>query len=88
MICVKVLCDEKIISGSQDGEIRIWCLRTNSCLQTINAHSDKIREIKMLSNNQVVSCSIEKTIKVWDLTSAGCIKTFQSENAVSSINVL
>ncbi len=88
MCCIKVLSSEKIISWSHDGELRIWCLKTKSCYQTINAHSKEIREILVLSENQVTSCSDEKTIKIWHLVSASFIKTIQSENEVISIDVL
>ena len=87
MICFKVLCEEKIISGSYDGKIRIWYLKTNTCIQTINAHLDAITEIQVISDNQVASCSDDKTIKIWDLVSASCIKTIQSEKDISSIYV-
>ena len=63
-------------------ELRIWCLKTNSCIKTIDAHSEYIREIKLLNDNQVASCSYDKTTKIWDLTTGSCIKTLQSENAI------
>ena len=79
--------EERIISGSEYGELRIWCLKTNSYIQTINSHSATISEIQVLTDNQVASCSWNKTIKIWDFTSASCIKTFQRENVVTSIDV-
>jgi len=82
------LCEKKIISGSYDGEIRIWCLERKRCIQTVNAHSDAIREIQVLSDKLVASCSIDKTIKIWNLASGRCIKTLQNENPVISIEVL
>jgi len=60
--CIKIFSEERIISGSEDGELKIWCLKTNSCIQTINAHSKIIREIQILSDNQVASCSYDKRI--------------------------
>ena len=84
--CIKVLSEERIISGSKDGEIIIWCLKTNGCIQTINAHEDGVTEIQVLSDDHVVSCSVDKTIKIWNLNSANCIKTIQREHAISSID--
>jgi WD40 repeat protein len=69
------LCEKKIISGSYDGEIRIWCLERKRCIQTVNAHSDAIREIQVLSDKLVASCSIDKTIKIWDQDAAETLKS-------------
>ena len=85
--CIKFLSEERNISGSENGELRIWCLRTNSCIQTINAHSATITEIQVLNDNQVASCSYAKTIKIWDLTSSSCIETFQRESLFESLDV-
>ena len=84
--CIKVLPEERVISGSKDGEIKIWCLKTNGCIQTINAHEDLVREIQVLSDESVVSCGNDKKIKIWDLASASCIKTMKREDEVSSID--
>jgi len=32
----KVLYEEKIITGIDDGKLNIWCLKTNSCINAIN----------------------------------------------------
>jgi len=84
--CIKILSDERIISGSEDKTMKIWCLKTNSCIITINGHSDAIRGIQVLPGDKVASCSNDKTFKIWDLASASCVKTFQSESGILSIN--
>ena len=86
VFCIKVLAEDRIISGSFDKTISIWCLKTNSCIYTIVGHSDSVTGILVLSDEKLMSCSIDKTIKIWDLASASCIKTFQSEFPILSIN--
>ena len=81
------MCDERIISGLKDKTTKVWCLKTNTCIQTINAHSHTITGLQVLSDDQVSSCSINKTIMIMDLASANCLKKLQSEDLILSINV-
>ena len=85
MISIRVLSEEKIISRSWGKTIKVWSLKSNSCVKRINAHSDIITDIKLLSDEKVVSCSEDKTIKTWYLDSATCIKTFEQIDEISSI---
>jgi len=85
--CIQCISNQRIISGSDDKTIRVWCLKTNTCIQIINGYSHGVRGIQMLANEIAVSCSDDKTIKIWDLTTTVCIKIFQSENDISSIDL-
>ena len=38
---IKVLSFERFISGSDNGELRIWCLETNGCIKINNAKINK-----------------------------------------------
>jgi len=35
VLCVEVLCNERIISSSADKTIKIWNVKTGNCLQTL-----------------------------------------------------
>jgi len=50
--CIHVLREDRIISGSLNGEIRVWCLKTNRCIKTINADPIEIKGIQVLNDNQ------------------------------------
>ncbi len=51
--CIHVLREDRIISGSLNGEIRVSCLKTNRCIKTINADPIEITGIQVLNDNQV-----------------------------------
>ena len=61
--------------GSLDGTLKIWCLETNSFLQTLIAESISfeiifsypILGVHLLSNKKVLSYGTEYTFKIWDL---------------------
>ena len=53
---LKKLTPNLIASGSYR-VIKIWCMITGVCQQTINAHSEWVYGIVYLSNEHMVSCS-------------------------------
>lgn len=72
---IEILADYKLVTGAWDGTIKIWDLNTNSCVSTLNGHTNWIASFKLLSTDKLISCSGDQTIKIWDLYSLECIKT-------------
>ena len=66
----------KVISGNEDGSIKVWNLITGECLKTIKEHTKFINNIKLISFDTFSSCSDDKKIKLFDLNTFNCIKTF------------
>ena len=55
-----------ILSGSCDGEIKIWSLASRECLTTINAHSGFVRGLCMNSEGtRFISVGGDQVIKQW-----------------------
>lgn len=55
-----------LMSGSCDGEIKIWNLSSQKCLQTLNAHDGFVRGICMnQAASMLFSCGNDKIIKHW-----------------------
>ena len=55
-----------LLSGSCDGEIKVWSLSDRKCLQTYNAHEGFVRGICMNpSASMFFSCGNDKLIKHW-----------------------
>ena len=71
--------DKLLVTGGNDGVIRIWDLGSRKELQTFAGHSKKIRALAMSHNGQLLlSGSEDETVKLWQqgkdkelLTSAG-----------------
>ncbi len=78
--CAKLL-NNKIISASHDGTIKIWDMETSQCLKSIPAHEEYIRCIHLINNNQVVTGSDDDSIKLWDLNTGKNLKTFKGHSA-------
>ncbi|KAL7904675.1 WD40-repeat-containing domain protein [Trichoderma velutinum] len=66
-----------IISGSEDGAIKIWDRTTNECIATLTGHSGAIKRFAWSPILQsLASASDDGTVKVWNVATGECILTF------------
>jgi DDB1- and CUL4-associated factor 13 len=65
-LCKHPLQLNTLLSGSCDGEIKIWNLSNRKCVQTYNAHEGFVRGICMDSSaSMIFSCGNDKIVKHW-----------------------
>jgi serine/threonine protein kinase len=65
------------VSGSEDGIIRLWDLRTQQ-LAELTGHVGAVNWLVFTPNNRrVVSGGADKTVRVWDLTTRKELQCFQ-----------
>ena len=57
-----------LASGSEDGSIRIWNVKSGECLQLIMGHDEKIIKLEPIGMSKLASCSLDGTIRVWDVS--------------------
>jgi WD40 repeat protein/serine/threonine protein kinase len=65
---------QKVISGSNDGTLRVWDLATGKCEHILRGHTSSVLAVAS-NHHQVISGSNDKTLRVWDLTSGECLGT-------------
>ena len=66
------------LSGSNDGTVRLWDLRTAQCVRVMEGHTDTVRSVSMDSACQTaVSGADDMMVKVWDLGSGRCIDKYK-----------
>ncbi|KXS18836.1 WD40 repeat-like protein [Gonapodya prolifera JEL478] len=58
--------EDKIVSGSRDDTIRIWCLRTHAPLRTLRGHSASVLCLHF-HGHTLVSGGSDSRILVWDM---------------------
>ena len=57
-----------VLSGSADGEIRMWDLASKKQMWSAVAHSGFVRGISVSADGErAVTCSDDKTVKMWDV---------------------
>ncbi|XP_058834014.1 eukaryotic translation initiation factor 3 subunit I [Topomyia yanbarensis] len=77
--------DETVITGHENGSIRIWDLRAGKELVSINDHTNVINDMQMSNDGTMfVSASKDNTAKLFDSESLACLKTYKTERPVNS----
>ncbi|MEA5594244.1 SMEK domain-containing protein [Rivularia sp. UHCC 0363] len=78
---------QKLISGSQDGAVKIWNLKSGNLIRTITAHNDSVNTVITSHDGlYIFSGSHDKSIKIWDLNTGDLIRTLTGHHG--SINAV
>lgn len=68
----------KLVSGSEDGTVKVWDTKSRLCLMTMSGHRGPVTCVKWGGSNLIYSASHDKTIKVWDAKNGRCIQTLKA----------
>ena len=77
--------DVALATGTKDGVVRLWDLRSGEVIRTLNGHQDAITCLKFDTTN-IVTGSLDKSVKTWDLRTGAMIDSFTFENTVKSLD--
>ena len=70
-----VLSDGRVVSGSDDGMLRVWDVESGQILRNLEGHSRGINAVAMLDSRRVISGSDDGTLRVWDVESGRTLQT-------------
>ncbi|KAI8886400.1 WD40 repeat-like protein [Backusella circina FSU 941] len=76
--------DFALASGTSDGKIRMWDLRTGQAHRTLPGHNAPITCLQF-DEVHLVSGSMDKTIKIWDLRTGSVFDTLTYTSPISSL---
>ena len=81
---------EGFVSGSADGEVRVWNAADGACRFVLRGHTGKISVLVWLPELQAIaSASLDGTVRVWDYTSGDYVFEMRGHNgelwAMSSV---
>jgi WD40 repeat protein len=83
---IKYLQDtEQLLTASSDKTCKLWCLKTNVCLNTFVGHKNIVWSVLIVSLNCFISGDKEE-LNLWELKSGKCIKTI-AEGCASLLQV-
>lgn len=70
--CLQLLDSNRVISASDDGTIRIWCLVTGRCLTSFLGHTGGVWALHILGSF-LLSGSTDRSCRVWRLANGECL---------------
>lgn len=73
-------CGSKIVSGSDDGTLKVWSAISGKCLRTLVGHTGGVWS-SQLSGNIIVSGSTDRTLKVWNADTGYCMHTLYGHSS-------
>jgi WD40 repeat protein len=76
-----------VLSGSDDGVLRLWQLATGHCVREFKGHTRSVSAVAVTAAGQALSASTDKALRLWDLPSGQCLRVLaghtDSVNAVA-----
>ncbi|KAL4068419.1 WD40-repeat-containing domain protein [Scleroderma yunnanense] len=73
-----------LVSGSGDGAVRMWDMRTGQAHRTLVGHTGPVTCLQF-DEIHIVSGSLDKSIRIWDVRSGGTFDTIHYDHAVTAL---
>lgn len=76
--CLIFLTEQLIVCGYEgynNNVLRVWDIKTGTCIQTLVGHKEAIRCVTRISDNIIVSGSSDQTLRIWNVATGECINT-------------
>ncbi len=83
---------QHLLSGGRDAQLKVWDLKTHTCVQQESAHWYTINSIAFHPEGHLfATASRDKTIKIWDAKTFQLLKvleTIRDDGHINSVNAL
>ncbi|KAJ4485503.1 WD40-repeat-containing domain protein [Lentinula aciculospora] len=73
-----------LVSGSGDGAVRMWDMRTGQAHRTLVGHSAPVTCLQF-DEIHIASGSLDKTIRIWDVRTGGVFETLKYDHPVTAL---
>lgn len=73
-----------LVSGSGDGAVRMWDMRTGQAHRTLLGHTAPVTCLQF-DELHIATGSLDKTLRLWDLRTGGIVETLRFDNPVTSL---
>ncbi|KIJ68810.1 hypothetical protein HYDPIDRAFT_173441 [Hydnomerulius pinastri MD-312] len=73
-----------LVSGSGDGAVRMWDMRTGQAHRTLLGHTGPVTCLQF-DEIHIVSGSLDKSIQIWDVRSGGVFETLKYDHGVTAL---
>ncbi|RLV91106.1 Periodic tryptophan protein 2 [Spathaspora sp. JA1] len=73
----------RLVTGSDDGKVKIWDVQSGFCLFTFTEHTSAVTQVQFAKRGQVLfTSSLDGTIRAWDLIRFRNFKTFTAASRI------
>ena len=77
--------DGKVISGHQNGAIKVWDIENKKVLYTLEGHASMIWDLCYIGEDKLISGSDDNICKIWNLKNKTNEVLYKSKKQISSI---
>lgn len=77
--------DVALATGTSDGIVRLWDLRSGDIVRSLVGHSDSISCLKFDLQN-IVTGSLDQTVRVWDLRVGSTVQVLEYSSPIISLD--
>ncbi|TFK76686.1 WD40 repeat-like protein [Pluteus cervinus] len=73
-----------LVSGSGDGAVRMWDMRTGQAHRTLLGHTAPVTCLQF-DEIHIASGSLDKTLRIWDVRTGGTFETIKYDHPVTAL---
>ncbi|MCQ2817211.1 MAG: hypothetical protein MJ252_08105 [archaeon] len=78
--------DKKIITGDNNGLIKIWSTITGQLIESYKVHDKPINDIIVTGKKYLISCSEDQTMAIFDLNSLSLVKIYNFDEMLIQLS--
>lgn len=76
----------RVLSGSSDKTLRLWDMKSSSCIREIKGHKDIVTCVALSPDGtKALSGSNDKSLRLWDTKSGSCIREIMHTGRVTCV---
>lgn len=77
--------DAALASGSNDGIVRLWDLRSGEIIRQLFGHTGAVTTLQFDKNFNLITGSADRSVRIWDLRTGGLLDSFSYDNPIKKI---
>lgn len=77
--------DAALATGTKDGMVRLWDLRSGKVIRALEGHTEAITALKFDSKN-LITGSLDRSVRIWDLRTGTLADAFAYDTPVLSLD--
>jgi WD40 repeat protein len=78
----------RLLSGGEDGTLRVWDVQSGECVRIREAHQGAVQSLRISPDGRgLASCGEDGAVKVWDLERGDLLQTLRRDRPYERLNI-